>query len=66
MMDPYTGEVRDSTKEDLGNVARFMRFAMDTVDVFSIAVAAGDVNQKVKSLHEAEVVFNNLTKNFRP
>jgi trimethylamine--corrinoid protein Co-methyltransferase len=63
MIDPYTGEVRDSTKEDLGNVARFID-AMDTVDVFSIAVAAGDVNQKVKSLHEAEVVFNNLTKNF--
>ncbi len=63
MMDPYTGEVRDSTKADLGNVARFID-SMDTVDVFSIAVAAGDVNQKVKSLHEAEVVFNNLTKNF--
>jgi trimethylamine--corrinoid protein Co-methyltransferase len=63
MIDPYTGEVRDSTKEDLGNVARFID-SMDAVDVFSIAVAAGDVNQKVKSLHEAEVVFNNLTKNF--
>jgi len=63
MIDPYTGEVRDSTKEDLGNVARFID-AMDGVDVFSIAVAAGDVNQKVKALHEAEVVFNNLTKNF--
>lgn len=63
MMDPYTGEVRDSTKEDLGNVARFID-SMDGVDVFSIAVAAGDVNQKVKTLHEAEVVFNNLSKNF--
>jgi len=63
MIDPYTGEVRDSTKQDLGNVARFCD-AMDTVDVFSIAVAAGDVNQKVKCLHEAEIVFHNLTKNF--
>jgi trimethylamine--corrinoid protein Co-methyltransferase len=63
MMDPYTGEIRDSTKEDLGNVARFID-SMDGVDVFSIAVAAGDVDQRVKSLHEAEVVFNNLTKNF--
>lgn len=61
--DPYTGEVRDSTKEDLGNVARFID-SMESVNVFSIAVSAGDVNQKVKSLHEAEVVFNNLTKNF--
>ncbi len=63
MMDPYTGEVRDSTKEDLGNVARFCD-ALDGIDVFSIAVAAGDVDQRVKTLHEAEVVFNNLTKNF--
>lgn len=63
IVDPYTGEVRDSTKEDLGNVARFCD-AMDGVDVFSIAVAACDVNQDVKALHEAEVVFNNLTKNF--
>lgn len=61
--DPYTGEVRDTTKEDLGNVARFID-RMESVDVFSIAVAAGDVNQHVKSLHEAEAVFNNLTKNF--
>lgn len=63
MMDPYTGEIRDSTKEDLGNVARFCD-ALEAIDVFSIAVTAGDVNQKVRTLHEAEVVFNNLTKNF--
>ena len=63
LKDPYTGEIRDTTKEDLGNVARFAD-AMETVDVFSIAVNAGDVDQRVKSLHEAEVVLNNLTKNF--
>ena len=32
--------------------------------MFSIAVTAGDVNQKVRALHEAEAVLNNLTKNF--
>ena len=63
IFDPYTGELRESTKEDLGNVARFID-AIPEIDVFSIAVTAGDVNQKVRSLHEAEVVFNNLTKNF--
>lgn len=63
IIDPYTGERRESTKEDLGNVARFVD-SMEAADVFSIAVTAGDVNQKVRSLHEAEVVFNNLTKNF--
>jgi trimethylamine---corrinoid protein Co-methyltransferase len=63
IIDPYTGEVRESTKEDLGNVARFID-ALPEINVFSIAVTAGDVNQKVRALHEAEVVFNNLTKNF--
>lgn len=63
ILDPYTGERRESTKEDLGNVARFCDY-MEACNVFSIAVTAGDVNQKVRSLHKAEVVFNNLTKNF--
>ena len=63
MMDPYTGVIRDSTCEDLGNVARFVD-SLDGIDVFSIAVAAGDVDQRMKSLYEAEVVFNNITKNF--
>ncbi|NLY82540.1 MAG: hypothetical protein GX078_07160 [Clostridiales bacterium] len=63
LKDPYTGEIRETTKQDLGDVARFVD-SMDAADVFSIAVTAGDVNQKVRALHEAEVVFNNLTKNF--
>ena len=63
IFDPYTGELRESTKEDLGNVARFID-AIPEINCFSIAVTAGDVNQKVRSLHEAEVVLNNLTKNF--
>ena len=63
IFDPYTGERRETTKEDLGNVARFVD-AIPEIDCFSIAVTAGDVNQKVRALHEAEVVLNNLTKNF--
>ena len=55
IFDPYTGELRESTKEDLGNVARFID-AIPEINCFSIAVTAGDVNQKVRSLHEAEVV----------
>lgn len=63
ILDPYTKAVRDSTLEDLGNVARFID-SMDGVDVFSIAVTAQDINPKVRMLHEAEIVFHNLTKNF--
>ena len=63
MMDPNTVAVRESTKEDLGNVARFID-SLDEINVFSIAVTAGDVKQKVRTLHQAEVVLNNLIKNF--
>ena len=40
IIDPYTGEVRESTKKDLCDVARFCD-AMEGCDVFSIAVTAG-------------------------
>ncbi len=63
IFDPYTGEHRNTTKEDLCSVARFCD-AIPEIDVFSIAVTAGDVNQKVRALHEAEAVLCNLTKNF--
>lgn len=63
ILDPYSKEVRDSTLEDLGNVARFID-SMDGVDVFSIAITAQDINPKVRMLYEAETVFHNLTKNF--
>jgi len=63
IIDPYTGMVRDSTLKDLGDVARFID-SMESVDVFSIAVTAQDINPKVRMLYEAETVFHNLTKNF--
>ena len=61
--DPYTGERRDTTKEDLGLIARVCD-AVDEVDQFTIAVTARDVPEAVKDLHEAEAVFNNTSKHF--
>lgn len=63
VIDPNTAAHRVSTKEDLGNIARFCD-ALDEVDFFTLAVAAQDVLPEVRDLHEAEVVLNNTSKHF--
>lgn len=63
VIDPYTQGYRDSTKEDLGNIARFCD-AIDEVDFFTLAVSAQDISPQVRDLHEAEVVLTNTTKHF--
>lgn len=63
MMDPETGELRKSTKQDLGDVARICD-ALDEVDMFTIAVTAQDVPEETRELHEAEAVFHNTSKHF--
>lgn len=63
VIDPYTGNYRDSTKEDLGNIARFCD-AIEEVDFFTLAVSAQDIPLEVRDLHEAEVVLSNTSKHF--
>lgn len=63
VLDPYTGNLRDSTKEDLGNIARFCD-ALEEVDFFTLAVAAQDIHPGVRDLYEAEAVLNNTSKHF--
>jgi trimethylamine--corrinoid protein Co-methyltransferase len=63
VLDPYTNEYKMSTKEDLGNIARFCD-ALSEVDFFTLAVSAQDYNPQVRDLHEAEVVLNNTSKHF--
>ena len=63
VIDPYTGAYRDSTKNDLGSIARFCD-ALDEVDYFTLAVSAQDIRPEVRDLHEAEVVLNNTSKHF--
>lgn len=63
VLDPYTNQYRISTKEDLGNIARFCD-ALDEVDFFTLAVSAQDFSPRVRDLHEAEVVLNNTSKHF--
>jgi len=63
VIDPETQVLRDSTKEDLGNIARFCE-ALDEVGYFTLAVAANDIDPEIRDLYEAEVVLNNTTKHF--
>lgn len=61
--DPFTGELRNTTKADLALAAKVCD-AIDEVDQFTIAIAALDVPEASKGLHEAEAVFNNTSKHF--
>jgi trimethylamine--corrinoid protein Co-methyltransferase len=63
ILDPYTGERRSTTKEDLCNIARFID-AVDEVDCITIPVAATDAPEGIKELHEAEAIFHNTSKHF--
>ena len=59
--DPYTGDLRPPTKQDVANAAK-LADAMDEVDVYERAVGAHEVPQVVGQLHNAEASFNNTSK----
>ncbi len=61
VVDPYTGVVRKSTKEDLVAATRLCD-ALKEVSIYSRAVYALDQPSKVLHLHTAEACFNNTTK----
>lgn len=61
IVDPFTGEYRETTKHDVGQTALICD-ALDTVDVYSSAVVARDVNEKIVDLHEAEAFLTNTSK----
>lgn len=63
ILDPYTGERRSTTKEDLCIIARLID-AIDEIDCITIPVAATDVPEEIKELHEAEAIFHNTAKHF--
>lgn len=59
--DPYTGEIRESTKEDAAKIARLT----DALDSFSYSfdtVIARDVAPETLPLHTLEAQANNTTK----
>jgi len=61
VLDPFTGEYRKSTKEDVGRTA-LLTDALSEIDVYERAVGARDVPGEVATLHEAEAYLANTSK----
>jgi len=61
VVDPYTGETRDSTKQDVADCSRIID-ALSDIDVIERPVGAHDVPQDAVPLHNAEAIFTNTTK----
>ncbi len=61
VVDPWTGEIRDSTKADIGDIARLNDYLSD-IDTHEIAVGARDVPPETCAVHNAEMQYLNTTK----
>jgi trimethylamine--corrinoid protein Co-methyltransferase len=64
VVDPYSKEIRKTTKADVCKVAKLVDYLSD-IDAYLNAVTSHDVPQKhdVAQLHNAEAAFLNTTKN---
>jgi len=61
VIDPYTGERKDSTLQDLCDITRFAD-AVPEVESVTTPVAAQDVSEEIKELYEAEAMLSNTSK----
>lgn len=61
LLDLNTGQRKDTTYDDLCDIARFID-AVDEVDVITTPVAATDVTGEIKELYEAKALFSNTSK----
>ncbi len=61
MVDPTTGELRDTTKGDLAECTRLMDF-LDNMDICHRIMGSNDVAQNVAAAHNAEAMLLNTTK----
>jgi trimethylamine--corrinoid protein Co-methyltransferase len=61
VVDPYSGELRDSTKADIADIARLNDYLSD-IDTHEIAVGARDVPPETCAVHNAEAQYLNTTK----
>jgi trimethylamine--corrinoid protein Co-methyltransferase len=61
LVDTYSGELREPTKQDVGDSARIVD-ALDDVDVYERALGAHEVPQEVAALHNADAILRNTTK----
>ncbi len=61
MIDPYTGEVRNTVKADVAGTALVADY-LEGVDVYSHSVSARDCPSVSVDMHEAEAFLSNTTK----
>ena len=61
IVDPYTGELRETTKADVADSAKICDY-LSEVDVYERAVGAGDAPHQSIQLHNAEAWLSNTTK----
>jgi len=61
VIDPYTGEHRQSTKKDIADIARLGDYLSD-IDTYEIAVGAKDVPPETSAIHNTEAQILNTTK----
>jgi len=61
VIDPYTGELHESYKQDVADCTRIID-ALPEIDVVERPLGAHDVPQDTASLHNAEAIFTNTTK----
>jgi trimethylamine---corrinoid protein Co-methyltransferase len=61
LVDPDTGLLRSATKADVGDAARLCD-ALDQIDVFEMALNAGDVPPETADVHHVEAALANTTK----
>jgi trimethylamine--corrinoid protein Co-methyltransferase len=61
IIDPYTGEHRDTVKADTANAARLVDY-LDHLDTYERIMASHDVPHATISLHNAEASLTNTSK----
>jgi trimethylamine:corrinoid methyltransferase-like protein len=65
VIDPHTGELRASTKQDVADSARFVDAVPQVSFYWGPVVTAEDVPLATRPLHEVEAVFGNTSKHFQ-
>lgn len=63
IVDPYTGEIRETLEKDLINLARFCDY-MDELDLVERMVAPHDIHPNLHPIVSTEVCLNNTSKPF--
>lgn len=61
VVDPYTGELHESLKQDVADCTRIID-ALPEIDVVERPLGAHDVPPETSSLHNAEAILTNTTK----